>query len=269
MPVERVVTRRAFAEVPDGVVHYASAGHGTPVLLLHQTPRSWDEYREVLPLLGARFRAIAMDTIGFGDSSKPPWPASIEGFARVAASLLDTLGIARASVVGHHTGGVIAVELAASHPDRVEKLVLSSTPLVDDELRRAREARPAVDEVEPKDDGSHLVALWQQRMRFYPPHRPDLLTRFVLDALKAGELAVAGHRAVHDYDMEARLPLVRAPALVVGAPEDPFAYPHLAPLAARLPGSRVVELAGGMVPLPDQLPEQFARAVVEFLGGTA
>ena len=261
--------RRGFVDVPDGIVHYASAGDGPPVLLLHQTPRSWDEYRDVLPLLGACFRAIAMDTIGFGDSSKPPWPASIEGFARVAVQLLDALRLERASVVGHHTGGVIALELAASYPDRVDRLVLSSTPLVDDEFRRTRAAGPAVDEVEPSEDGSHLTALWQQRMRFYPRGRPDLLTRFVLDALKAGELAVAGHRAVRAYDMEAKLPWVEAPALLIGAPDDPFAYPHLAPLAERLPGSRVVEIPGGTVPLPDQLPREFARVVVEFLDDTA
>ena len=62
---------------------------------------------------------------------------------------------------------------------------------------------------------------------------------------------------------------MEARALLIGAPDDPFAYPHLAPLAERLPASSVVEIAGGMVPLPDQLPREFARAVVEFLGGTA
>ena len=54
------------------------------VLLLHQTPRSWAEYREVLPLLGAAFRAIAMDTAGFGDSDPVAAPASIEAWAGVA-----------------------------------------------------------------------------------------------------------------------------------------------------------------------------------------
>src|SRR5690606_18898439 len=61
--------RRAFADLGDGQVHYAQCGPGDAqvVLLLHQTPRSWAEYRAVLPILGARYRAIAMDTIGFGD----------------------------------------------------------------------------------------------------------------------------------------------------------------------------------------------------------
>jgi pimeloyl-ACP methyl ester carboxylesterase len=258
--------RRAFAEVSDGVVHYAEVGAGDPVLLLHQTPRSWDEYRDVLPLLGRRVRAIAMDTLGFGDSSKPPWPITIERLAGVCAQLLDALGIQRASVVGHHTGGAIALELAASRADRVDRLVLSSTPLVDEEFRRLRaDAGPVVDEVEPSDDGSHAAALWRGRMGFYPPGRSDLLTRFLVDALRAGELAAEGHRAVARYVMEHRLPLVRCPVLVVAGTADPFAHPHLRPLADRLPGSRVSEIAGGMVPLPDQLPEEFAAAVLAFL----
>lgn len=258
--------RRAFVDLPSGVVHVAEAGAGAPVLLLHQTPRSWDEYRDVLPLLGRRARAIAVDTPGYGDSSRPPWPLAIERLAAVLVDLLDALEIERAAVVGHHTGGVIALELAASRPERVERLVLSSTPLVDAAFRRSREETgPVVDAAEPSDDGSHAVALWRGRMPFYPPGRRDLLTRFLVDALRAGDLAADGHRVVAAYRMEERLPLVRCPVLLVGATADPFAYRDLRPLAERLPGSRVVELEGGMVPLPDQLPAEFAAAVETFL----
>jgi pimeloyl-ACP methyl ester carboxylesterase len=114
-------TRRAFADLSIGQVHFASCGDvaAPAVLLLHQTPRSWVEYREVLPLLGTRYRAIAMDTPGFGDSAALPGPASIEGWAAIAAELLDALSIAQAHVVGHHTGGVIALQLAAAHAPRV------------------------------------------------------------------------------------------------------------------------------------------------------
>lgn len=257
--------RRGFVGIGGAVVHYADAGEGSPVLLLHQTPRSWDEYRDVLPLLGRSRRAIAMDTVGFGDSSRPPGELGIEMFADCAAQLLAALGIDRAAVVGHHTGGVIALELAAQRPELVERLVCSSTPFVDDEGRARRAARPVIDEVEPSEDGSHLVDLWRGRAPFYPPGRPDLLTRFVVDALRAREPPHTGHRAVWAYRMEERLGLVQAPVLLVGATADPFAYPHLRQLAAALPGSTVVELEGGMVPLPDQLPQEFAAAVSSFL----
>jgi pimeloyl-ACP methyl ester carboxylesterase len=254
------VIRRGFAATPGGEIHYAEAGRGDPVLLLHQTPRSWAEFRDVLPLLGRERRAIAIDTLGFGDSSAPP-EDTIEAYAAGAIGFLDALGIERASVVGHHTGGAIAVEIAAARPERVDRLVLSCTPMVDAEGRRHRHA---VDDVPPRDDGSHLTELWRGRQAFYPAGRPDLLHAFVLDALKAGPRAAAGHGAVRSYVMERRLPLIQAPTLLIGGTDD-LAYRDLPRLAAALPGSRVVEIEGGMVPLPDQLPERFAAAVLEFL----
>ena len=117
------------------------AAQAPAVLLLHQTPRSWAEYRAVLPLLGASYRAIAMDTAGFGESDPVPAP-SIEAWADAAAQLLGVLRIERCHVVGHHTGGVIAVELAARHAGRVGALVLSSTPFTNAAFRTARAQRP-------------------------------------------------------------------------------------------------------------------------------
>ncbi len=263
--------RRAFADLREGQVHYAECGpaDAPPVLLLHQTPRSWAEYAAVLPRLGRRWRAIAMDTVGFGDSYRPAWDASIERWAAVAVELLDALGIARTHVVGHHTGGVIAVELAAQHADRVGRVVLSSTPYVDAALRRERAQRPPIDEVEIQPDGSHLTTLWQRRQAFYPPDRPDLLLAFVCDALRVLDRVEDGHRAVASYRMEDRIGRVRQPVLVIRAGADPFAAPHAEALLIRLPRARLVEIADGMVPLPDQLPEAFARAVDEFLAGDA
>jgi pimeloyl-ACP methyl ester carboxylesterase len=255
---------RSFVAVPAGTIHVAQSGEGRPVLLLHQTPRSWDEYRDVLPILGERFHAIAMDTIGFGDSSKPSDPDTIERWAEVAVSLLDALEIDRASVVGHHTGAVIATELAAGHPGRIDRLVLSAPAFVDDEHRRLYGDKPPVDEVERKLDGSHLVELWGMRAPFYPPSI-ELLERFMIDALKAGDRAGSGHTVVARYDMEPRLPLIEAPTLVIRPSEDPFARPEVDKLAPHLPHARVVDLEGGMIPAPDQLPEAFAALVAGFL----
>jgi pimeloyl-ACP methyl ester carboxylesterase len=261
----QIPIRKSYADTPDGQIHYVAAGRGKPVLLLHQTPRSWDEYRDVLPLLGKKHRTIAMDTIGFGDSYRLKGEASIEVFARGVIQLMDALTIQRASIIGHHTGGVVAVEVAAAYPDRVEKLILSSTPYVDAEDRERRKTRPPIDEVEEKPDGSHLTELWQRRMPFYPKSRPDLLRRFVLDALKVWDGVEAGHRAVNAYRMEERVPLIKAPTLVLAGTDDPFSYPRMRHLSEHIPGSRTAEIQGGMVPMPDQMPEEFAAAVMDFL----
>jgi pimeloyl-ACP methyl ester carboxylesterase len=257
---------RRFVETPAGTLHCAIAGTGRPVLLLHQTPRSWDEYRDVLPLLGRDVQAIAVDTIGFGDSCKPPLDHdSIEHWAAVSVGLLDTLGIERFAVVGHHTGAVIATEIAAAFPQRVDAAVLSASALVDAAFR-ARHSQPSgVDNVRRKADGSHLTELWRIRQQWYPRGDIDLLERFVVDALKAGPRAAEGHAVVARYVMETRLPLIRCPVLVMAPTEDPHAYPQARPLAQAIAGSRYVEIEGGMVPLPDQMPEAFARHVLEFL----
>jgi len=260
-----VTVHRNFADTPDGQIHYAAAGQGKPVLFLHQTPRSWDEYRDVLPILGTAFRAIAMDTVGFGDSYQLKESASIKLYARGVIQLLDALSIERASVVGHHTGGVVAVEVAAVYPERVEKLILSSTPYVDAENRELRKTKPPIDEVEPKPDGSHLTELWQRRMPFYPKDRPDLLTRFVRDGLGVLDRVEDGHRAVNQYQMEKKAPLIQAPTLVLAGTDDPFSYPRMKPLAASIKNSRTAEIEGGMVPMVDQMPEEFARVVMEYL----
>jgi pimeloyl-ACP methyl ester carboxylesterase len=256
---------RAYARLPHGQMHYAQCGpaQAPVVLLLHQTPRSWAEYRAVLPLLGTAFRAIAMDTAGFGESDPVPVP-SIEAWAATAAQLLDALHIERCHLVGHHTGGVIAVEIAARHARRVGALVLSSTPFTDEAFRIARAQRPPIDAVEPSADGSHLVQLWRNRQAFYPPDRPGLLHAFVLDALKVRDVE-AGHRAVAAYRVEDRIAQIHQPTLLIRAADDPFAAPHAAQWLAQLPHAEVVDIAGGMVPLPDQLPGAFADAVMQFL----
>ena len=256
---------RSFVSISSGPVHVAACGAGRPILLLHQTPRSWDEFREVLPLLGGKYRAIAMDTVGFGDSH--PLPAgldSIEAWAAAAHEVLAALGHRSATVLGHHTGAAIAIEMAASRPDRVEALVLSAAPYVD-AARRARAVGHGIDEAEAHPDGKHLLDLWAKRQPYYPVGRGDLLERFMIDALKAGPRAAEGHRVVGRYEMERRLPLLRCPTLVIAPTADPHAHPHAATVASAISGSRLVEIEDGMVPLPDQMPHAFAAAVDQFL----
>lgn len=260
---------RAFVDLPWGQVHVAICGPaGSPaVVLLHQSPRSWAEYRGVLPLLGRRYRCIAPDMPGFGDSPPQPGEQSIEGLAGAVADILAALGIGRCHLVGHHTGGVVALELAASRPDLVDHLVLSSTAFTSAEFRRRRADQPPIDLVERADDGSHLTELWARRTGFYPTGRPDLLEAFVADALKVLDRVEDGHRAVGRYRMEDRIQLVTAPCLIIRAAKDPYASPHALELMEALPHAQLVEIEEGMVPLPDQLPEEFASCISAFLRG--
>jgi pimeloyl-ACP methyl ester carboxylesterase len=246
--------------ISGGRLSVARAGTGPPVVLLHQTPRSWDEYRDVLPLLTAGgYAPVAFDTPGFGASDALDGEPTIERWAAAVHEGLDALGIERAAVVGHHTGGVIAVEVAAQRPQRVTALVLSSTPLTDAAYRAAPPDESGV------DTGVEGDELRRSRADFYPRDRPDLLDRYVADALRAGPLARAGHHIVAAYDMDATLEALTMPVLLIGATEDAFAHPQLARFGHALNHAEIVEIAGGMVPLPDGWPAEFAGAVLGFL----
>jgi pimeloyl-ACP methyl ester carboxylesterase len=260
---------RRFVTTPLGRIHVAVAGTGFPVLLLHQTPRSWDEYRDVLPLLGRDFRAIAMDTLGFGDSDSPAGDPSIELWAEGAFALLDALEEPRAAIVGHHTGAAIAVEMAASAPARVSALVLSACPFVDAARRAKHHGTRVIDDVEARTDGAHLAELWARRQPFYPADDIDLLQRFMIDALRSGEMAAEGHRVVNRYRMEDRLGHIRCPTLVIAPTGDPHVHPVAPKVAGAIEGSILRELSGGMVPLPDQMPEAFAGLVRDFIAAQA
>ncbi|WP_377325457.1 alpha/beta fold hydrolase [Pimelobacter simplex] len=256
---------KGYADSRFGQLHYAESGTGAPVLLLHQTPRSWDEYRDVLPLLGAHRRAIALDTLGFGASARTPEPFRIELFADAVEDLIDTLGLTGVSLVGHHTGGVVAIEVAARRGQAIENLVLSGVPYVD-AARRARVAgAPPIDHVTPAPDGSHLAELWNKRRAFYPDDRPDLLARLVADGLRVVDRVEEGHRAVNAYRMEERIRLVRSRTLVLCGEDDSYSLPDVPQLCAAIPGATAAVLPGTGVASVDHRPDLFSAAVATFL----
>jgi len=113
-----------------GQLHIATAGQGNPIILLHQTPRSWDEFRELIPLLAVEHRVIAMDMYGFGQSAKFPAPQTIEKYASGVIALADAMGLPTFNLLGHHTGGLVAFAVAAQYPDRVNRLIISAAPAI-------------------------------------------------------------------------------------------------------------------------------------------
>lgn len=251
-----------------GPVHLARCGQGPVLLMLHQTPRSWREYEMVMPLLAGQFDCIAMDTVGYGDT--PPFAdgePTLERWAQTALALMDALGQQQFAIVGHHTGAAIGMEMAIRAPQRVRALVLSSCPFVDAPRRATHGHHPVVDGVTPSADGSHVLELWRMRQSFYPAGDTRLLERFLADALVAGSRAAQGHLVVNRYHMDERIAGVRCPTLIVGATHDPHAYPAVPRLAQAIAHAQRVDIPGGMVPLPEQMPQAFADSIAGFLRG--
>jgi pimeloyl-ACP methyl ester carboxylesterase len=110
-------------------VHYAEAGAGPPLLLLHGWPQHFWCWRRVVPLLADDFRLICADLRGFGWSDAPGHGYDRDTFAADAVALLDALGLERVGVVGHDWGGFSSFLLALNHPHRVEALLAVSTPI--------------------------------------------------------------------------------------------------------------------------------------------
>jgi pimeloyl-ACP methyl ester carboxylesterase len=100
------------------------------LVLLHGFAASGYSFREIGPLLGERYRVIAIDLNGFGFTERPSdfEAYSIAGQKKMVTAVLDELEIPKASVVGHSYGGQIALQLAKEQPDRVNGLVLISPP---------------------------------------------------------------------------------------------------------------------------------------------
>jgi poly(3-hydroxyoctanoate) depolymerase len=107
-------------------IHAQSAGEGVP-LLLHSG--FWNEMHHWGPLLEHLhgFRVITYDAPGIGSSQVPSSPISMRGLAGIGAGILDHLGLRSAHVLGASFGGAVAQQMALSHPERVDRLVLAST----------------------------------------------------------------------------------------------------------------------------------------------
>jgi pimeloyl-ACP methyl ester carboxylesterase len=118
-----------FVEAGDIRLHAVTGGDGPPLLLIHGWPQTWYAWRMVMPALARDFEVIAVDQRGIGLSDKPEDGYDTGTLADDLIALMDALGHQRFAVYGTDTGMPIAYALAADHPDRVERLVMSEAPL--------------------------------------------------------------------------------------------------------------------------------------------
>jgi pimeloyl-ACP methyl ester carboxylesterase/tetratricopeptide (TPR) repeat protein len=100
---------------------------GPALILLHGYGDSSFSFSRTAPMLDQRYRIIAPDQRGHGDSDKPASGYEMKNFAADVAALMDALGIRSATVVGHSMGSFVSMQLALDHPAKVERLVLIGT----------------------------------------------------------------------------------------------------------------------------------------------
>ncbi|MBI2916521.1 MAG: alpha/beta fold hydrolase [Chloroflexi bacterium] len=267
---------REHHAVVDGVsVRYVSTGQGPPVVLVHGLAGNLSFWQHNLGPLGRSFSVYALDLPGHG-GSQDALEYTLPYAARLLAGLLDHLGAPRASLVGSSLGGLIALEMAQTYPDRVERLVLVDSAglcryipwhlrlltvpglgwLLSRPTRRA--LRHSLNEMVYRRGEVSAERLWGHG----PPWRGRALLRIV-------RYGADLHGLKPWFQWQDRLGLVRQPTLIVWGAEDRIFHPDHARRAHHLlPGSRLVIIPeAGHLPQWES-PEAFNRAVADFLQGS-
>jgi len=111
-------------QLADARMHYNEAGSGHPVILIHGSgagATGWTNFRTNIPALADRFRVLAVDMPGWGQSD--PVPGAAYRHPDQLVEFMDAVGIEKAALVGNSMGGVISIAAAARYPDRVSHLV--------------------------------------------------------------------------------------------------------------------------------------------------
>jgi len=256
--------KRAYADIPEGQIHYQFDGSGSVILLLHHSTGSSDSYSKVMPILAKGYRVIAMDILGYGKSDRPSRRYEVADYAQSIFDFLKVLGIDKASLVGTRFGASIAAEVAINYPEMVDKLILNSFPNFDPTTREKLLHHPMFQPVEVKEDGSHLIRLWKFYQRIVPNGSPEVWHNSTVNALWASPDIFAGEHAIFRYEEEKRIPLISRPTLIISGAEDTF-YSRLEHTQRLIPGSKTKAVKGGDARLTQILPEQFAQAILDFL----
>ena len=254
-------------------VAYRDEGAGEAILLIHGMGGSSKTWSGVIPILAKKYRVIAPDLLGHGQSDKPRGDYSVGAFAVLLRDLLDELGITRVTVVGHSLGGGIAMQFAHQHRQYCDRIVLISSGGFGGDVGRVLRllslpgsefvlpmiaSRPAV------AAGNALRALAGSADRFKA--RPALSNRdnrrAFLRTLRSvvdfrGQAVSAINRLCFSDDL---------PALIISGDQDRvIPVEHARAAHATMPNSRLHVLAGVHHHPPTEEPQKVAGLIHDFV----
>ncbi|HEY3067978.1 MAG TPA: alpha/beta fold hydrolase [Methylomirabilota bacterium] len=257
--------------VGDVELFYAEAGAGDPVVLIMGFGGDHVAWGFQTPVFAERYRVIAFDNRGAGQSDCPDVPYTTRQMAEDTVGLLDALSIERAHVIGCSMGGLIAQELALNHPGRVRSLQLHCTYGRPDRALFAlmdawRTIRPALS----AEEWMRTVCVWLFAARTYN-ERPSFVETVVQTALaNPNPFSLTGFRrqgdALRTHDSLERVKALTCPTLVSGADEDilvPVRFSR--ELAERIPGAELQIVTGAGHVYFWERPDAFNRMCLEFL----
>lgn len=211
------------------------------VVLVHAIGTSTRMWAPQIPALSLDFRVLSIDLRGHGESPVPPGPYAMADLADDVIAVLDSEGIARASVCGLSLGGMVALTIASTTPDRVDRLIAASVVAVPPAPAAWRDRAKAV-----RAGGSAAVSDLVVERWGYLDRAPEV-GQLVLAMLAAtpAEGYAGCCDAIAGMDLRPHLPLVAAPTLLLAGSHDPAAPASAATeMAASMPDARVVVIEG-------------------------
>lgn len=234
-------------------------GDGPALVLLEGMGGDIPGWRRNIPRLARRYRVVAYDFRGNGLSDKPNEKVSMATFVDDTIALLDHLGIQAAHLYGQSFGGMVALELALSHPDRVRSLVLAATHAGPSQLVPVG-ARGKV----PKD--KPYLSLYSTE---FAEEHPDHVAEDILVGSQNPQPGYAGRRqweAVQAWNAWDRLDLIGQPTLVLhGTGDRLISVENAQIIAERIANAELALLQGAGHVYHSEQADAADQAVLAFL----
>ncbi len=252
-----------------GQIHYWTSGDGPPLVLVHQTLKTSDEFVNLAPYLSDKFRLIAIDLPGHGNSDDPPGPHTMENLTAAIVELANHLNLGKFSVLGHHGGALVVSSLGATVPDRIHKLILSGTSgpsgveLSDEEL--ASRLKLIEREFDPDEAGDEILRIWKNivRQRSAGAGVRDAIPPF-LDSLETRMRPYEILEVYFTWDRTPAQKSLKMPVLLMQAEFD-VAVQNQERLLDVIPNATRVTIPGcGVFGFYD-CPENHAKVISDFL----
>jgi 3-oxoadipate enol-lactonase len=246
-------------------------GTGDPVVLIHGLSESRHAWRHQTAAFARRFRVIACDVRGFGESETSDADGRLERYADDVRALLVHLGIARARIVGFSMGGVIAQRFAIDHSAMIRVVVIAASSSVVNRQAVAyyrgradvaeQQGLEAIREASAGDAGACFALAPPEVVETYR----QLRRAGIVDP-RGYMYAARAMASLHEHPLTKELGQVRCPTLVITGERDVFCPPRASEIiAGAIPGSilTIVPAVGHCLHWDD--PARFNEAVLEFL----
>jgi len=248
------------------MLNHRRAGSGRRVVVLQHGFLGGSGYwTPQMAHLAPFFDVIAPDLPGFAGSAHLPPRDGVEDLADALVTLLDELGVARFSLVGHSMGGMVALQLALDHPERIDRLVLygsgasgrlpSRFETFEDSIRRLEQ-----DGIDATTE--RIAATW------FMDGRKSPFYQMCVDAGRGASTRAATIclRAIPRWDASRRLGEVGMPTLIIGGDHDRSVVPReLVPLGQGIPGAQLCIAPGCAHNVHLERPELFNHVLTQFL----